>query len=515
MATEGQSQVENTRSTRARWLVATTLVLLALIGTAVVILAIYWPFSSSKVIAAVQEDWGGKIAVQRFRSTYFPHPGCILEGVALTHAAEASTPPIVTVQKLIIAANYHDLFLRPGYVSAVNLEGLKISIPTGPTSGASKSSSDNSFVRLGEVFTKDAVLEIEKKQGGWLRFDIRELRLNTVNKSDPTSYDLVLHNPEPPGDIRSKGKLGPLSKEHPENIALSGLYTFDHADLSAFHGIAGVLAAKGDFQGTLGKIQTQGTIEIPDFEVTHSKHTVELKTKYTAVVDGTTGDTLLRSVDATFLRTAVHAEGAVASKSGTPGRTTTLNLTVHEGRIDDVLRLFVRDTKPPMQGSTSFHAHVSFPSGPQPFLKRLTLQGDFTIAHAQWENAEKQAKLNMLSKRASGNKKDAATPSVTADINGNVTLTDAVGKLHDVSFKIPGAEATMSGTYNLENTKIDFHGTLKTDSSISDESTGAKAVLLKPLDPLFKRKNSGAVIPVEMTGTYSQAHLGVSLMPKK
>jgi hypothetical protein len=42
-----------------------------------------------------------------------------------------------------------------------------------------------------------------------------------------------------------------------------------------------------------------------------------------------------------------------------------------------------------------------------------------------------------------------------------------------------------------------------------------KAVLLKPLDPLFKRKRAGAVVGVEMTGTYNASHFGLSLPAKK
>lgn len=90
-------------------------------------------------------------------------------------------------------------------------------------------------------------------------------------------------------------------------------------------------------------------------------------------------------------------------------------------------------------------------------------------------------------------------------------MTGAVAKFTDTSFAIPGAVATMHGTYNLEDMKIDFHGDLKTDSSISNETTGAKAILLKPLDPLFKRKRAGAVVPVGVTGSYANPQFGLAL----
>lgn len=328
------------------------------------------------------------------------------------------------------------------------------------------------------------------------------------------SYDLAVRNAQPPGEIRVNGKFGPLDTQHLDNVPLSGFYTFDHADLGVFKGIAGTLSAKGELHGVLGKIETQGTTDTPNFEVTHSNHAVALKTKFNATVDGTGGDTILHSVDASFLHTAAHVEGFVAGKNGQPGKTATLNITVRDGHVDDVLRLFVKESKPPMVGAINLHTHVVWASGNHPFIKKVALHGGFEIAHGQWENADRQARLNELSARASGKKKDQPLEKVTADIKGAAVMTGGIAKLSDVSFKIPGAEATMHGTYNLEDTKIDFHGDLKTESSISAETTGAKAVLLKPLDPLFKRKHAGAVVPVAATGTYANPQFGLALPGK-
>ncbi|MDP9339404.1 MAG: AsmA family protein [Acidobacteriota bacterium] len=516
----------HTKPATRRWAISIAVIVLAVLCIGGIILAFHWPFSSQKVIESVQEDWPGKISVQHFDRTYFPRPGCILDGVTLTRGAETSGPPLVAIRRVTIKANYHDMFFRPGYVSSIVLEGLKISVladqPEGGAAPASQqasnsnqtSKSGNSSVHLGEVFTRDATLEIATKSDGPLKFDIHELALKSINDKEPMSYDLAMHNPEPPGEIRSRGKLGPWDSNHLDNIPLSGTYTFDKADLGVYGGIAGILSAKGEFQGRLGKIETQGATEIPNFEVTRSHHSILLKAKYVATVDATDGDTILHSVDGAFLHTSVHVEGAVASKRGKSGKTTTLNLAVRDGRIDDVLRVFVHEPKPPMEGSTSFHARVAWPSGHQPFLKRVTLQGDFAIENARWENPERQANLNDLSKRASGNKKDAGTPDITADLKGSVQMKDAIATFKDTVCKIPGAEATLNGTYNLENTKIDFHGNLKTDAELSKESTGAKAVLLKPLDPLFKRKHAGAVVPVALTGTYHDPRFGISLTGK-
>ena len=497
-------------------------IVLSLLSMGAIVLAFHWPFSSQKVIQAIQEDWPGKIKVAKFHSTYFPHPGCVLENVTLNRKSNPSGAPLVAIQKVTIEANYHDLFLRPGYVSRIVLEGLKISVPAEQPEGENMpgepeqtSKSRESPVRLGEVFTKNATLQIARKDNEALRFEIHELSLKSIGKDTPMSYDLAMSNAVPPGEIRSQGKLGPWDSAHLERIPVAASYTFEHADLGVFHGIAGMLASTGEFHGVLGRIETQGTTDTPNFEVTRSKHAVPLRTKFNAIVDGTSGNTILQAVDASFLRTAVHVEGSVSSQAGEHGKTTALNITVRGGHIDDVLRLFVKESKPPMEGTANFHAHVVLPPGHLPFLKKLNLESDFDVEHAQWEKPARQMNVNTLSKRASGNKNDANTDNVTAELKGSVLLSEAIAKFRDVSFRVPGAEATMHGNYNLETTQIDFYGDLKTAASISNESTGVKAILLKPFDPLFKRKHAGAVVPVAVTGTYSDPHFGLALPRKK
>jgi AsmA-like C-terminal region len=513
-APEPVKATPRTTSTR-RWLLPLAIVILLALCIGGIILAFHWPFSSQNVTQSVQESWPGKIAVGGFRRIYFPHPGCVLENVALTRGSDSSGPPLVAIQRVTIQANYHDLLFRPGYISRIILEALKISVPAQQNTSQQTSSSSKSSTRIGEVFTRDATLEIARKDDSPLRFEIHQLSLKSISDSSPMSYDLAMRNAEPPGEIRSRGKLGPWDSQHLNDIPLSGTYTFDDVDLGVFGGIAGILAGKGDFNGVLGRIETQGTTDTPKFEVTRSHHPVALKAKFNATVDGMSGDTILHSVDGAFLKTPVHIEGSVAGKPGQPGKTTSLNLNVRNGRIEDVLWLFVNERKAPMEGSANFHGHVVWPSGRQPFLERVVFQADFEIEHAQWTNPERQMSVNMLSKKASGKKKDPETPDVAADLKGSVVLSNEIAKFHDTSVNVPGAEATLQGTYNLENTKVDFHGDLKTEASLSDDSSGVKAVLLKPLDPLFKKKHAGAEVPVEMTGTYHEPHFGVSLQPKK
>jgi hypothetical protein len=45
-------------------------------------------------------------------------------------------------------------------------------------------------------------------------------------------------------------------------------------------------------------------------------------------------------------------------------------------------------------------------------------------------------------------------------------------------------------------------------------TTGWKSVLLKPIDPLFKKDGAGTEIPFKVTGTRSEPHFGLDFHQK-
>src|ERR1700719_4679549 len=65
--------------TQKKW-IALGILLLAVFSFALFV-AIRWPFSEQKLVQSLQETFPATVAIQKFRRTYFPHPGCIAEGV--------------------------------------------------------------------------------------------------------------------------------------------------------------------------------------------------------------------------------------------------------------------------------------------------------------------------------------------------------------------------------------------------------------------------------------------------
>ena len=93
---------------------------------------------------------------------------------------------------------------------------------------------------------------------------------------------------------------------------------FHRADLSVFHGIAGILSSNGTFTDRLDHIDVTGTTDTPDFTITSVGHPFPLETTFHTVIDGTNGDTILKRIDARFISSSLVATGKVVD---TPGST--------------------------------------------------------------------------------------------------------------------------------------------------------------------------------------------------
>ena len=194
------------------------------------------------------------------------------------------------------------------------------------------------YKRQGEVDADGSSIQIARKDGKTpLVFDIHTLKLTSVSRTKAMSYAVFLNNALPSGEIRAHGEFGPWNSGDAGRTLASGQYTFQKADLGNFNGIAGMLAARGEFQGKLGHLETKGSMNIPDFMVTRSKHAVRVTTEYHAFVDGTNGDVTLERVNAAFLKTRVVANGKIAGHAGQDGKTTTVDLRVQDGLIQDCL----------------------------------------------------------------------------------------------------------------------------------------------------------------------------------
>ena len=482
----------------------------------------YWPFSQQRVAQALEEQFAGTVSFAGFRTTFLPHPGCVIQGLTITPKQKGGdNTALVKASKLVVMAHYWDVLLRPGVLAHLRAEGLQVHIPA---SGAILRKDSEHSHTLGEAIAKDALLEIGREKGEPLRFPIHRLTMKSVALKERMSFDVAFHNPLPRGEIESRGYFGPWNSGDHGATPVSGTYQFTEADLATFGGIQGILESHDSFAGTLKSIQAHGTVEVPEFKIRRAGRTVPLQSKFEAEVNAFTGDVVLQRLENLIAKTTVLAHGDIAGKPGQKGKTTAMEFNVSGGRIQDILRIFIKGKTSPISGTTSFRARVTVPPEGKPFEQEVMLTGDFGIEDQRFNKPHTRKEIETLSERAQGkqpkendkNKGQAEEEDdpagVITNLKGHVELKNGVATLTSVTFTVPGAVANGHGTYNLLNDKIDFHGTLKTDAEFSKIGGGGiKSIFLKPFDALFKKKPKGSEIPVKLTGTYEHPQAGLEL----
>jgi len=68
----------------------------------------------------------------------------------------------------------------------------------------------------------------------------------------------------------------------------------------------------------------------------------------------------------------------------------------------------------------------------------------------------------------------------------------------------------LAGDYGLRSEQLNFAGTLSMQATISEAAGGGvKGVLLKAVDPLFKKPGHGAVVPIKIHGTRAKPEFGL------
>lgn len=487
------------------------LFVLAALCVAALLLSREWPFREDAVLEDLRESSDSQLTVRTFKETFFP-PGCILEGVAFEHSPGAAKP-LITIDKLIVQGSYHGLpFHR---VKRIIAQGLRISIA--PFGKGTPFHFTQSEIKIDEFVANGALLQFDSSDPGKkpLVFDIHEASLSGVASDAALSYRVRVHNPEPPGEISAEGKFGAWKIDNPGETPVSGHYTFEDADLSVFDGIAGTLSSKGKFEGKLAHIDISGTTDTPNFEVKSGKHPMRLKSQFSAYVDATHGDTFLTQVDADFWNTHVEAAGSIARSADGKGKTALIDLKSDEARIEDLLLMFVTAKQAPMAGAVTFQAHAEIPSGPQEFLKKVKLRADFGVAGGKFSDKTTQQDVDKLSAGALGEKQSSDLETVLTNLKGHEDLNNGVVAFNDITFHIPGAGSRMHGTYNLINERIDMRGQLRVDTEISNTQTGAKSLVLKVIQPFFKRKKKGQIVPVRLGGTYEHPTFGLDLADKR
>jgi hypothetical protein len=522
-------------------------VAVAIVGTLVVLTLIAAAGSRTEplrklVVATLADRLDSDVELQYFSVDLFPTVIVYGEGltVRLRNLPNSNIPPLIQIESFTVHCGIVDLLRRPRHFKHVTLEKLVINIPPGglrksdnPTGEAASTpaadkappSTDEggnqhdarveSPIIVDELVADGALLRIIPRRAGKdpKEFAIQSLTMRSLGYWQQMPFAATLTNPIPKGQIETSGTFGPWQKEDPGSTPLGGKYKFENANLDTIDGIGGILNSTGTFTGQLERIGVIGEARIPDFHLDISKHPVPLTTTFETVVDGTDGDTYLNKVEAQLLKTSIKASGAITGTKGVKGRTIKLKVHIPEGRIEDLLTLAVKGDKPLMTGRVGLDTEFDLPPGDRDVIEKLQLAGKFDVDAAKFTDREVQQKLSGMSQRARGREPEGKADNVVSDLSGRFTLRRGTLSFADLQFGLPGALVQLHGTYGLRSETLAFDGTLRMQATVSQAvgADGLKGFLLKAIDPIFRKKGAGALIPIRIRGTREKPDFGVDV----
>jgi AsmA-like C-terminal region len=497
-----------------------------IIGAAIygIVIALNWPFEKQTITEVLEGRSARQVTIAKFYKTYFP-PGCVAEEIHFLHRVHKEKEPLITVQRLVMTTTYGRILTLQRRLTLVRVFNMHVTVPPSepgkpnPIMPLTYNGKSGASVVIDRTIADGAILDFLSKESGKkpFRLMIDKLRLDGIGNNEPMFYRAIISNQMPPGKIQSTGVFGTWNPKNPGSTPVRGTYRFDNANLLSFGGVSGTLSSTGKFSGTLNHINVDGTTDIPNFKVTDTSHTRRLTTEFKAVVDGTKGDTFLNDVTAHFDRTTVKFKGSVAGEEGKSGKLTKLDMFEQTGRIEDLLDLFISAKTAPMTGNVTFQGHFELPPGSDPFVQRMKLEGDFGVDAGKFTDKDTEADVTRLSESAEKKRKPTVEnpETVLSDLKGHAIATNGVATLSHLSFTVPGAKATLEGTYNLMNYAVSLHGTLVTTGQPGDATTGFKSFLVKAITPFFKKRHCEKVVPFKLTGKYGNVNCGLDLGSKK
>jgi AsmA-like C-terminal region len=497
-------------------------------GTVRFVIARAQPILRARVIDTLSNRFDSKVELESFHVSVLD--GVVVSGDGLKlfgkddpNSYEPGVQPLISIQEFRFQTAMRSLFRSPMHVDTVYVKGLELNIPPSQHRAQITSMSTRTgkmSIHVDKFVCEDTKLVINTINPSKppLEFAISSLQMKDIGSGQPLQFSATLINPKPVGDIQSNGLFGPWQQDSPRDTPVQGDYSFTHADLGTIKGIAGTLSSTGQYAGTLGNIVVSGQTDTPDFQVASSGHPVPLHTEFHAIVDGTSGDTYLRPVKATFLHTSFTASGSIIRMRTAHGHDIELDVVLDRARIEDLLRLGVRTNPPVMNGAVQMATRLSLAPGDATVADRLKLAGTFHVPDGHFTNQKVQKKLDSLSLRSRGKPKQARDnpdEDVPVDLQGVFSLKDGLLSFSFLHFLVPGTHVDMTGTYGLDGQKFDFHGKARMDAKVSQMTTGWKSILLKPVDPFFRKDGAGTEVPVRVTGTESEPHFGLDFGHKK
>ena len=483
----------------------------ALLAAAAVLISANWPYRHRKIAPMLEDVLASQVTFTGYHRIYFPNPGFVATGITMRRKSAPSLPPLGHVDTMVVEGRWSDLIMLRQRVQLVDMTGFHIIVPAlgskenheeFPPGSASDFGGPD--VRIERLMIHSSQLDIMRGNGRPLVFPIKQIEILNLHKGEAMTYAIDMQNAFPTGHILVHGHLGPIDGKVFTATPVTGNFYFTQVNLHDVGEISGKLDAHGIFNGTLQAMEVETDGQTKDFAVQDGKPT-PLAGTMRCTLYAENADMTIHSIVLNVGASIIQAEGTI---KGNP-KATNLDIRVDRGRVQDVMRPFIHG-EVPITGPVSLKSHAYLGPPGVGFVARLRLNGSFFIPAEKVTDKKVEGDLSDFSRRAQGKQKpnvgigtkgESGSTDVVSSLAGPARIENGVASTPRLSFRVPGAQATLAGTYRFHNDEAHLTGNLKMDTDISHTATGFKAFLLKPLAPFFKKKNASADVPIAVVGT--------------
>jgi hypothetical protein len=470
----------------------------------------------------LSERLNSDVAIESLTLRLYPSVYVEGTGLVLRIKGRADLPPFVTVRKFTGTGSLADLRVRR--LDEMRLEGAAINVPPGrkrdlqplrvggDARGVAHRRPRAPLVRR---LVADAVTitvlprDADRDPVVW---DVRGLEVRDFSLDAAAPFSATVDTPLPADRAVVSGTAGPWPSGDFGSLPMTGQFTFD-GDLAAIAGMDGHITVSGDVLGTLERLATSGVASSTRLGLrSGAAGQLPMNATFDAAFDGTSGDLYLTRVATTLGGAAFETSGQVLRKRGVRGRHVSLAVkTPDRVELAELLRLLIDGRWPPMSGQLALDARLTIPPGESDLLDRLIADGTFRVSQARFANADVQAKVDDLSRRGQGRPGDTTITRVGSSMRGRVSIQASRLALPTVHFAVPGVAIDAAGVYSLVNERMNFHGIARLDARMSRTQTGARRVLLRPLDPLLSKDGAGTRVVLDISGTRNAPAVDVDL----
>jgi hypothetical protein len=459
----------------------------------------------ARAVDALRSEFGSDVRIRSFDVTFWPRVHILASGVLIGNN---------TASPLIQAATADaESDLLPWHIRTLVLRGLSLHIPT--AKGPSVSIPKPAFtVTIDEILSEHTRLEILPSASPQtpLHFELANLRVENYSPTRPASFSALVLSSDPQAPIDASGRAGPWNAGDPGATPLQGQYKMPRCDLATLSGIKGILSSKGRFQGVVKRLEIAGDADASEFGFSVSGSPEPLHASFQVLLDASDGSASFQQMNGVLELSSFVAHGFVHNIQDDRLRYIALDLTVSQGRLEDVLPLAVKSKTSPISGALRVQAKLEILPGEQEILNRLRLGGDFAASNARFSALNLRELLRKVSRKAQGHPHNQAAGSALSSMQGHVRLDNGTAQFSSLVFDLEGASARLNGSYQLAGERLDLHGELLMNAKLSQTARrGSKNVSLKAGDPSFRRKRGRSHAAIKITGPRSDPRFGVGV----